>query len=342
MAPTSVLTFEDLILEVARKLGIAYYGDNGDEVAQVPVDGRDLDECERHVNNALRMFINDAPVPNGWRWTRPVQSINLWTPIAQENSPQVATAVHDPGLDKTTITVPGETFFASMEERPIEFESAGTFTISTVVSGTELRVRGDASAAVGDTFAIETRGDFTLPRDFGGQFIGDITYEADTNRGVGIEFTTEREIRQWRENLTVETGTPFWAAIRQMNVGQPRRRWELMLYPQPDEPFTVEFSYHLHFDKLVELDEVHPAPFGMDEAVRAACLAVAEKDDDDTPGHDWQYYREIALPNAHRVDAQSAPPKLGYFYNPGSASGPASISRFRQQMYQRPNVTFLP
>jgi hypothetical protein len=34
--PTSVLTFSDLILEVAYKLGIAYYGAAGDGAAQVP------------------------------------------------------------------------------------------------------------------------------------------------------------------------------------------------------------------------------------------------------------------------------------------------------------------
>ncbi len=40
--PTGAMTFQDRIIEVAIKLGVAYYGSAGDEAAQVPTDAHDL------------------------------------------------------------------------------------------------------------------------------------------------------------------------------------------------------------------------------------------------------------------------------------------------------------
>ncbi|KKL50219.1 hypothetical protein LCGC14_2307650, partial [marine sediment metagenome] len=79
--PTGALTFEDLIIEVAIKLGVAYYGAAGDKEAQVPIDVHDLSICKRVVNNAIRLFLSDAP-PNGWRCQHPVASLTMWASVA--------------------------------------------------------------------------------------------------------------------------------------------------------------------------------------------------------------------------------------------------------------------
>ena len=84
--PTSALSFQDLILAVAERLGVAYYGANGDEIAQIPdatTMPYELDRCTRFVRDGLRMFITDAP-PNGWRWQRPLAEITLWADVAEE------------------------------------------------------------------------------------------------------------------------------------------------------------------------------------------------------------------------------------------------------------------
>ncbi|GAH02097.1 unnamed protein product, partial [marine sediment metagenome] len=67
----------DLILRVAREAGISYHGSGGDERAMIPADDEhDLDLCKTIVNDAIRMFISDAP-PKGWRWMHRIMSVVL-------------------------------------------------------------------------------------------------------------------------------------------------------------------------------------------------------------------------------------------------------------------------
>src|ERR1700744_5506065 len=82
--PSSVLAFQDLILEVAYKIGVAYYGSDGQGVPQIPVDAHDLYICKEIVNKAIRMFINDGPKPNGWKWLNPIAQIDFWPMIAAD------------------------------------------------------------------------------------------------------------------------------------------------------------------------------------------------------------------------------------------------------------------
>ncbi len=76
MEPTSALSFEDLILRVAREAGISYHGSSGNERAMIPIDEHDLDLCKTIVNDGIRMFVADAP-PKGWRWMRRIMSVTL-------------------------------------------------------------------------------------------------------------------------------------------------------------------------------------------------------------------------------------------------------------------------
>lgn len=341
--PTSALTFSDLILEVAHKLGVAYYGAAGDQAAQIPTDTHDLDECKRIVNNAIRMFINDAPA-NGWRWLRPVQTVTLWPSVAADSDNTVTAVYSSP---TTTLTAVEDSFYPSMELHPILLGAGGAvFYISEYVSAKVIKVTGNAAAHTGGVWAITADGNYTLGQNFGGQFLGPITFVSGTNRGSMLDWIDEASIRQGRQ-VTDQSGTPSLAAVRLVSpessvypTGTPRRRWELMMWPVPSEVLTCEFPYVLHFDKLTTTTETHPAPFGMDEAIKAACLAVAEKEKNDVMGIEWQYYREIALPNAHRADAMSAPKKLGYFGNSGPVKASEAIRYFRDSLYQRPAVTF--
>jgi hypothetical protein len=290
------------------------------------------------VNNAIRMFIHDAPMPNGWRWLRPVAA----RPVGGRGrvvstQPDLHRDVQRLGSN-TTVVVTTAAFYPSMELKTITIGSpVGDRTVQSYLSSTSVVVSGSNSLMVGKTFAIESGGNFTLPLGFGGQFVGQLTYAADTNRGVETEWSDESTIRQWRANVTSDTGTPYLFAPRVMDTGTPRRRWEMLAYPTPNETLTVEFPYVLHFDSLVALTEVHPAPFGHDEAIKAACKAVCEKEVEQSLGVEWNYYRNIALPNSYRVDAMSAPKKLQ-----PSRGSPSNIRDFRNNSYQRPTVTFNP
>ena len=57
--------------------------------------------------------------------------------------------------------------------------------------------------------------------------------------------------------------------------------------------------------------EVHPAGYKFDEAVKAACSAVLERDTEDLYAGLMQEYRQVSLPNALKIDGRSAPRRLG-------------------------------
>lgn len=335
--PTSILTFQDLIIEVARKIGVASYGATGDGVVAIPTDARDLDDCKRHVNNGIRMFINDGPRPNGWRWLNPVATLTIW---GNQGVSATKTVTGGPFTGGTTVlTANVDSFYPTMEFKDIVITGVGTFNIESYTSATQVTVTGDASTASSATWSMTADGNYVLPQTFGGQYTGEITYGPDTNQGIDIRWQSETMVRQWREDVTDETGDPYWAAVRPMTIGSPRRRWELLVYPKPDEVMILKFPYTLHFNSLVNLTDVPPSPIGHDEAVKAACLAVAEKDVEGMQGPDWEYYTTSALPASHRIDALSAPKRLGYFGNPtGGPTG--SIHDFRRNWYDRPPVGF--
>ena len=222
--PTSALTFRDLIKEVAHKLGTGFYGSDGTEALQVPSDAHDLDEAKRIVNSGIRMFINDAPKPNGWRWLSPVQDLVFWGPVAEKDGRTVSGGTYDSTEDETQLTSTEDVFYASMEEKKITLENGNTYTLKRFVDAKNFYVDGDASGESGEKFSIDPEGSYTLPRNFSGQITGDITYSANTNQGVQLTWIDESLIRAWRENITDETGDPFWVAVRVMATGRPRRR----------------------------------------------------------------------------------------------------------------------
>lgn len=335
---TSALTNSDLILEVARKMGVAYYGDNGDEVAQVPRDDHDLAECQRHVNNGIRMFIADAPV-TGWRWTRPTASISIWPAVDVVANQTVTGASYDRDNDRTLITCNNPVFYDTMEEKDMVITGHGTATIREYVSATQVYVYGSHAIAVAATFSIAADGDFTLPRNFAGTFTGEITFGAATNRAVAVQWCDEATIREMRENVSVQTGIPRYLAVAVFQPSKGRRRYRLMSYPFPYQLFTMQFPYDLHFDSLTNMTDFPPTPIAHDETIRAACLAVVERDVDDTPeGPATNYYIGKCLPNSKNIDARSGPRKLGYFGNDRTVVTPKNFREFMK----RPNVIFNP
>jgi hypothetical protein len=514
LEPTSAMTFSDLILEVAYKIGCAYYGADGTAAPSIPIAANDLAICQRIVNKAIRKFINDGPQPNGWRWLNVIAQVDLWPQISYDpTGGTFVTLTYNPTVNGTAYTgctlltlqtppqppygtnaypnggppqpnplpVPpfgysdGDTsyvpqFLASMELRqiwlngnpppttpgwylPIDEDYTGAligqpFTVLRYISPTQLIVDGNAtqppvtaynnllvvpalvntdsiitgtvttSAGVATwswlvsrgasdlqnqlaacsnvgagkvtvtttdsihfaisfstttstylaytpstssinytgpqataPFSFACSGDYTMPANFGGQYTGQITYVANTNRGMVLQWTSENAIRSRRQNYNIESGTPYEAAVRLMPTPSyqpltnsaglmlPRRRWELMTWRISSEFLSVLFPYTLSFNTLVNLTDVPPSPLGFDETLKACCLAEAEKEVDDTiQGTDWVYYHQSALPNAWQLDARSAPKKLGYFGNPTAEGTTQPIQAFRDFWYQRPTV----
>lgn len=379
--PTSALTFNDLIIEVAYKIGCAYYGADGTGEPQLPVDTHDLIVCKRIVNKAVRMFINDGPSPNGWSWLKPIAQMDLWgqinagpgstnylTSTAYVSSSNLTTlTLHTTGIINSSTNV----FWPSMELKTIylggnppsnvpgfqNVSSTNTtgvpFTVVNYLTSSTVQIFGQpASSTFASTGTPSTSwsmiadGDYTLPADFSGQYAGEISYVANTNRGTVLHWTAEANIRQRRQNYNFESGTPYQCAVRLMptpslpvDYAPQRRRWQLMAWRVPNENLHILFPYVLGFQSLVNLTDTPPSPFSHDEALKAACLGVAEKEVTDAYGVDWQYYKQDALVKSYRVDAMSAPKRLGYFGNPrGGSRFKNQIEEFRDDWYQRPTV----
>lgn len=392
--PTSAMAFGDLILEVAYKLGCAYYGSDGTSAPQVPIDTHDLALCQRIVNKGIRMFINDGPPPNGWSWLKPIAQVDIWPQISAGGTGSTSyltstafTSTAQGSLTTLTLHPPSgflstafstALFYPTMEIKTIwlggnppagtpgiqqNLQSTSTtgtpFTVVNYLSASTIQILGAPSSTLfvgpdghtpstgGSTnWAMISDGDYTLPADFSGQYCGEVSYVANTNRGMILRWTSEAMIRQRRQNYNFETGTPYTCAVRLMptpslptDYAPMRRRWSFMTWRISSEFLHVLFPYVLGFQNLVNLTDTPPSPFSHDEALKACCLAVAEKEVTDQYGVDWQYYKSDALPKSWRIDSMNAPKRLGYFGNPSAGSAINNpIETFRDFWYQRPAV----
>lgn len=208
--------------------------------------------------------------------------------------------------DTTTVIVDGD---ASGETDGDTVTITRDYVIEAVTSALVVDVTGDASGeADGATVTVSADGNYTLPSTFGGEYLGPISYAAGENPGASIRWDSEGNIRRLRENVSSQTGYPTRAAVRKSDTA---RRWELVVYPTPGGDYTVEFPYELYFTALSATTDLHPAGAHYDEVIMAACEAYAEMKGQDALAGRLQYYREAALPAAHRRNARSAPRRLG-------------------------------
>ncbi len=411
--PTSALSFEDLVIRVAELLSIADY-DTTDESMIIPVTSKyEFELCVRIVNNAIRMFIADAP-PKGWRWMKRIHSLTMavtYTGTATSGgattlvNSSIASSYADDFFTAYSIYITAGTGIGESATVTDYTGSSGTFTFAALSGGSTPDTTTKYTIAK-STLAINGDGArYLLPEDFGGTVDGKITYQAGSAHGTQISWVDEARVRDFR-STTIQSGYPTWAATRPYSPTSPTiatsRRWEVMFEPRPASIQTVLFPYTMHFNKLQMrggtstgassttivdssrhepddyfnswvvtiihgtgkysyatvtdytgstgtftvadwLDEsggaagtdptsgalyivqpaanVHPAGFRFDNVIEAACKARAQMDTGDA-GTNWiQEYRQVALPEAHRLDARSAPRTLGQMTNGRTGGG---------------------
>lgn len=271
--PTSRLTAYDLIMRIARKAGIAYYGASGNEKAMAPIDTYNLELCKDLMNDAVRMFISDAPL-RGWRWQRRIMSVELSSVRITGTADDVgaaslvdltlASTYDDDDLNGYYLYILTGTGKGSQAKITDFNGTTGRCDISLTTKW--LDQYGNTGGTVplpGDTFCItsvETVGGdiarYPLAEDFSGEYTGKIKYAKDTAHGVSIEWCDESKIRA-RRSVNVQSGYPRLAAIRPLEPaisdlenGSAKRRFELILDPEPSAGDTLQFSYNLTFDGL--------------------------------------------------------------------------------------------
>jgi hypothetical protein len=227
------------------------------------------------------------------------------------------------------------------------------FTVSTFIDPFHISAVGNWSSTLNSTnnkipFSMAATGDYTMPANFGGTYCSEITWIANTNRGIFIDWVDEAAIRQQRQLYAQQFGIPQWAAVRQIPLptvqiqafNPPRPRWELMTFRITAEFLSVNFAYFLSFNNLVNGTDEPPIPLSFDNTLMAAIRAQAERYQmDSISGPEFQFYRTIALPNALKLNDMMAPKKLGYCGNPTRRIGPANLADWRSHGYLRPNVS---
>lgn len=267
MEPTSRHSFYDWLVHVAREGGLAYYGPDGQQKAMPPIDQHDLDWCKEIINHGISNFIGDCP-PTGWRWQKRIlQLVTTGTRVTGTASAASSTSITDTNLKLTYksddllngwyVYITGGTGKGSWGVISNYTFSTGTVTVADWL--TENGNPGGTAPAANSTYAItpvETVGGnigrYPLPEDCVGAD-GQIKYAADSNVSVDIQWVNESYIRGTRA-ITTDAGYPTKAAIRRLEpiagtLG-PKRRYELLVDPNPYSSWVLEFPYTCMFDQL--------------------------------------------------------------------------------------------
>lgn len=248
--PTSGLGFYDLLLRVAEKGGMAYYGSDGQSKAVVPIDAFNLDLCKRIVNDGFRLF-KSSPPPDGWHWQERMASILLAATVTGTSTSGAATYLIDiDNRDEDDDYFNGWLLTITSGTGIGETAIITAFTkLSSKLEFTALS--GSSTPDTTSTYMVEKVN--VLPNDFGGQIDGPIKYMAGTYNGTEITEVDESTIRAWKAN-GVSLGYPNLAAISPYEpvAGSlsSTRRWKMEFYPSPAAAHVLTVPYTSQFDKM--------------------------------------------------------------------------------------------
>lgn len=261
---------QELCTQIAKEAGTAYRGTAGTARSMLPIDKDDLQDIKDVINAGIRSFISDSP-PQGWQWRKRILSVATCGPAVAGTVDSVPEG-EVPGIIDATLT---DTYIADDDLNDYwiyiltgigagSYAQITDYTASTgeVVVAAWLADNGGpggTTPAATDTFVItkyETiNGDvgrYPLPEYFGGEVNGVPSYQKNSFNPRELRWVTESDIRRLRQ-MSVSTGDAYLLAIRQYEPESglsPKRRFELLVYPDPVDDAVVEFPYTLAFNKL--------------------------------------------------------------------------------------------
>ena len=233
-----------------------------------PVDIDDLEDVKQVINDGIRQFQADAP-PTGWQWRRRIIQVNI-SNVETTGTADAADATSitdltladtydaDDDLNDYWVYITGETGEGSYAQITDYTALTGAITVADWLD--QYGNAAGTNPAADSTFVItqyETVGGdigrIPLPEYYGGEVAGDINYSKDATHKQRILWTAENIISTQRQSST-SSSYPFLAAIRPLEpvagtLG-PKRRYELLLYPDPVQTDILEWPYILEFDKI--------------------------------------------------------------------------------------------
>jgi hypothetical protein len=266
--PNSALSMQELCTKIAKEAGTAYRGTDGTARSMLPIDKDDLQDIKDVINDGIRSFISDSP-PQGWQWRKRILFVTTCGPAVEGvvDAAEDAVSIEDATLEDTYTA---DDYLIGYWVYILTGTGAGSYaqiTDYTAIGGivtvagwlTDNGDLGGTTPAATDTFVItkyETiNGDvgrYPLPEYFGGEVNGVPSYQKGTPVWGELRWVTESDIRRLRQ-MSISTGETYLLAIRQFEPDSglsPKRRYELLVYPDPVEDRVIEFPYTLTFNKL--------------------------------------------------------------------------------------------
>jgi hypothetical protein len=153
-----------------------------------------------------------------------------------------------------------------------------------------------------------------LMSDDYGSLEGTVTVtQTSTDSHWPVQVTGEGRIREMYAKLPSATGRPLWAAERPLRgTGQEKSsRYELVVYPQANEDFTLEFAYYLLPEALTDRNPFCYGGMQHAETILESCLAVAEERINDERGiHSQKFAERLAASIA--IDRRNKAQLVGY------------------------------
>lgn len=177
-----------------------------------------------------------------------------------------------------------------------------------------------------------------LPDDFGA-FEGPIyiTTPATVFRRFGLQLTNPGLVQARHAAMPDTTGAPQMAALEPIKgtTATAGTRYVLWLWPTPDAPYNLRAEYRILPEMLTGALPYPPGGSEHAATIKAACLAAAELELDDTAGVRQQQWM-VRLAASVAIDAKKKGTNLGYNGDPrlhGRLAG-------RWRDYDNPAVTY--
>lgn len=158
-------------------------------------------------------------------------------------------------------------------------------------------------------------GDYDLPEDFGG-LIGSLTLQDDDSAYFNITLTGEGRIRALRQNnlqTLTASGRPELAAVRPKDHdGLTQQLFEVLLWPTPITTNTIQFRYNVLPSALTSTLKHPYGGAAYSETVLLACLAAAERRQNDNIGMYNQQFMQALQASIARDRSTMAEDNFGY------------------------------
>jgi hypothetical protein len=170
--------------------------------------------------------------------------------------------------------------------------------------------------------------DYDLPDDYAG-LVGRLHLSTDDVVWSEVEVTNVARLLSKRQGgLSTYTGRPELVAVQVIpSTGETPTRYTLMVFPTPDQTYTLTFPYT---SNPYQLTSTQPYPMGGQphaETLRTACLAAAEQTLNDERGLQYAEFMERLAASVHLDRQANGPKSLGY--NGDRSSSNANLSRLR-------------